>query len=184
MRQWSYIKIMKKYLDSEELNKIIKQLSVKILQNCGDNFCLLGVRKGGVKVVDALAKELQNKTDKLDVGYIDVSLYRDDIHKRLPDVPLEGTDINFSLENKTVILVDEVLFTGRTIRAAIDQVMALGRPRLIRLVTLVNRHGRELPIQADYVGLTIEESHTNKIEVIYNGGEDDGIYFTNNSQIS
>lgn len=175
---------MKKCFAKRDLKEFIAQLAADIAADCGDDFCLLGIRKGGVEIVDAMAAMLKKQKATIDVGYIDVSLYRDDIHRRLPTGPMEGTDISFSLENRTVVLVDEVLHTGRTIRAAIGQVMALGRPRFIKLAALVDRCGRELPIQADYSAVVFDEQSSGTIEVKCQGGSDDGIYFEKTAQTS
>jgi len=127
---------------------------------------LVGIRTGGVYLAERLhQKILQRRGIDLPTGIIDITLYRDD-WTRLSQTPeVKKTEIHFSIEDKHVLLVDDVLFTGRTIRAALDALLDLGRPRRVELVVLIDRGDRELPIEADYVGKVFEISRKDSINV-------------------
>ena len=127
---------------------------------------LVGIRTGGVFLAERLRQNiLQKKGIDLPTGTIDITLYRDD-WTRLSQAPeVKKAEIRFSIEDKRVVLVDDVLFTGRTIRAAIDALLDLGRPRRIELAVLIDRGHRELPIQADYVGKMLETSRQDSVDV-------------------
>ncbi len=117
----------------------------------------IGIRSGGVLVARNVVTILEERTGKqIPLGALDIGLYRDDLSKKRVYPEVRSTDIPFSLDDKTVILVDDVLYTGRSVRAAIDHMVDLGRPMRIYLMVLFDRGGREFPIQADFVGKTIE----------------------------
>src|SRR5512139_2648360 len=127
---------------------------------------LVGIRTGGVFLAERLRQKiLQKKGINLPTGIIDITLYRDD-WTRLSQTPeVKKTEIHFSIEDKNVLLVDDVLFTGRTIRAALDALLDMGRPRRIELAVLIDRGHRELPICADYVGKTLEVTQQDSVNV-------------------
>src|SRR4030065_980023 len=127
---------------------------------------LVGIRTGGVFLAERLRQKiLQKRGVDLPTGIIDITLYRDD-WTRLSQTPeVKKTEIHFSIQDKQVLLVDDVLFTGRTIRAAIDALLDLGRPRRVELAILIDRGHRELPIHADYVGKVLETSRQDSINV-------------------
>ena len=127
---------------------------------------LVGIRTGGVFLAERLRQKiLQKKGINLPTGIIDITLYRDD-WTRLSQTPeVKKTEIHFSIEDKNVLLVDDVLFTGRTIRAALDALLDLGRPRRVELAVLIDRGHRELPISADYIGKTLEISWQDSVNV-------------------
>ncbi len=127
---------------------------------------LVGIRTGGVYLADRLRKKILQKTGiDLPTGIIDITLYRDD-WTRLSQTPeVKKAEIHFSVEDKHVLIVDDVFFTGRTIRAAIDALLDLGRPRRVELAVLIDRGHRELPIHADYVGKTLETSKQDSVNV-------------------
>jgi pyrimidine operon attenuation protein/uracil phosphoribosyltransferase len=127
---------------------------------------LVGIRTGGVYLAERLRQKiLQRKGINLPTGIIDITLYRDD-WTRLSQTPeVKKTEIHFIIEDKHVLLVDDVLFTGRTIRAALDALLDLGRPRRVEVAVLIDRGGRELPIEADYVGKILEISQRDSINV-------------------
>jgi len=119
-----------------------------------DSLALLGIQLNGVPLARRLARRLRRDCDiEPPVGAIDINMYRDDIGRRREVGRVNPTEIGFDLEDRSIILVDDVLQTGRTIRAALDAITDYGRPRVIRLAVLVDRGGREFPIQADYVGM-------------------------------
>ena len=158
----------KTLLNAKELEENISRISDEIvLDNKGvNNLVVVGIKTRG----EYLGKRILKKVSKIlkkDIpfGTIDITLYRDDLRNNLALPELKETDIPFNVENTTIILVDDVLFTGRTIRAAIDAIMDFGRPSHIKLAVLVDRGLRELPIQADYKGLKIETLSTQKVKV-------------------
>ena len=154
-------------LDLEGINRAITRIAHEILEkNKGiDDLVLIGIRTGGAY----LAAQLQQKISQIEgqvvpLGTIDVTMYRDDIGSR-SDLSVGQTDIRFSLGDRRVVLVDDVLFTGRTIRAAMDALTDLGRPRNIQLAILVDRGHRELPIRPDYIGRNLPTARNEQIEV-------------------
>lgn len=131
-----------------------------------DEMVLVGIRTGGVFLAERIRqKVLQKRGIDLPTGIIDITLYRDD-WTRLSQTPeVKKTEIHFSIEDKNVLLVDDVLFTGRTIRAALDALLDLGRPRRVELAVLIDRGHRELPICANYIGRTLEISRQDSVNV-------------------
>lgn len=142
------------------IESLIGKLAQKILENHPilENVVLVGIRCGGVPVTNRLRDIFKKKKNiEIPVGYLDITLYRDD-WTRISQYPeVKKTEIPFSIEDKNVILVDDVIFTGRTIRAAMDAIMDLGRPKKIELAVLVDRGGRELPIEPTYLALKIKK---------------------------
>jgi pyrimidine operon attenuation protein/uracil phosphoribosyltransferase len=138
----------------------------------GAALALVGVRRGGIPLAARLHALLVDagRAGVL-VGTVDITLYRDDAATALPNPQIGRSEIPFEVEGRVVILVDDVLYTGRTTRAAIDAVMDYGRPRAIELAVLVDRGHRELPIQADYVGLRVETSRRERVEVRVDPGD-------------
>jgi len=154
-------------LGSQDIERVLKRISHEILErNKGcQNLVLVGIQKRGIPIAYRIAENVKNfEKTTIPVGKLDITFYRDDIGQTLkPDISI--TDIPFDLKDKDIILVDDVLFTGRTIRAAMDAIIDLGRPRTIQLVVLIDRGHRELPIRADYVGKNIPTSIHELIEV-------------------
>lgn len=129
-----------------------------------ENLVLIGITQGGKTLCKRLHDCIKNiEGVSLPTGIVDVTLYRDDIHSGNSHKFVRRTDIDFSVEGKNVILIDDVLFTGRTIRAAMDALMDFGRPKTIQLAVLIDRGHRELPIRADYVGRNIPTSRDEKV---------------------
>jgi pyrimidine operon attenuation protein/uracil phosphoribosyltransferase len=127
---------------------------------------LVGIRSRGVPLAERLARRVKESTGvSLPVGALDISLYRDDFTSIAPQPITKGTDIPFLIDGRAVVLVDDVLFTGRTIRAALDQLIDFGRPSRIELAVLVDRGHRELPIRADYVGKTVATKRAQIVNV-------------------
>ena len=155
-------------LDAERIERILTRIAHEILEkNKGaDDLVLIGIRRGGDLLAKRLARKINSIEDtEISVGFLDITLYRDDLSK-VSDVPLvRKTDIPFPMERKKVILVDDVLFTGRTIRAAMDALRDFGRPALIQLAVLVDRGHRELPIRADYVGRNLPTEQDELVDV-------------------
>ena len=158
----------KTLIDSKEISRKILRIVHEIIEkNSGvDDLAVIGIKSRG----EFIGKRIQDKLNKIEktkvpFGTLDITLYRDDLRNNLNIPKLKGTDINFDIDKLKVILVDDVLYTGRTIRAAIDSIMDLGRPANIQLAVLIDRGLRELPIQPDFVGIEIETSDNEKIEV-------------------
>ena len=162
-------------LDPPAIQRAVTRIAHEIVeQNNGtDNLVLIGLRSRGVDLARRIAKELLLIAGaETPVGALDVTLYRDDLDKVGPQPMVRTTEIPFSINEKRVVLVDDVLYTGRTIRAALDGLIDLGRPRLIQLAVLVDRGHRELPIRADYVGKNVPTSRQEQIQVLL--AEEDG----------
>ncbi|HHT62986.1 MAG: bifunctional pyr operon transcriptional regulator/uracil phosphoribosyltransferase PyrR [Bacillota bacterium] len=156
-------------MDQEGMRRALTRIAHEIVErNKGvDNLCFIGIRTRGVPLAERLASKVAEIEGKpVPCGKIDISLYRDDLSpaSRQASV-MSKTDISFSISGKTVILVDDVLFTGRSTRAALDAIFDLGRPANIRLAVLVDRGHRELPIRPDYIGKNVPTSRKEIISV-------------------
>lgn len=148
-------------MDADAIDRSLTRIAYEIIEkNKGvDDLVLVGIRTGGIFLAQRLQKKiLKIENVEIPMGVLDITLYRDDIQKSQKKPLLGKTDIPFSLDNKKVVLVDDVLFTGRTIRAAMDALIDFGRPKLIQLSVLVDRGHRELPIRADFVGKNLPSS--------------------------
>ena len=161
---------MKTILTEKELGLTIQRLSHQLLENhlSYDGLVVIGIQPRGIFFSDRIVQQINRQIapEKITYGKLDITFYRDDV--RLALHTLNQTDIPFSLENKTVILVDDVLYTGRTIRAAMDALLAFGRPAKVELCILIDRRfSRELPIQADYAGRSIDTIITQKVKVLW-----------------
>jgi pyrimidine operon attenuation protein/uracil phosphoribosyltransferase len=155
-------------MDAQEINRALTRVAHEIIEkNHGiANVALVGIRTGGVYLAKRLAKKLQEiEGTAVPVGELDITLYRDDLNARKEHPVLRKTDILFDITDLKVILVDDVLFTGRTIRAAMDGLIDLGRPGEIQLAVLVDRGHRELPIKATYVGKNLPTALEESVEV-------------------
>jgi pyrimidine operon attenuation protein / uracil phosphoribosyltransferase len=157
-------------LDEQAINRALTRIAHQIIEkNKGIEDCVLvGIRTRGIHIAKRLAVKIEKiEGTPIPVGELDITLYRDDLTKKTDNQePLvKGSDISFNISNKKVILVDDVLYTGRTVRAGLDALMDLGRPSAIQLAVLVDRGHRELPIRADYVGKNIPTSSSEKIVV-------------------
>lgn len=157
----------KEVVDAVTMKRALTRISYEIIErNKGiQDIVLVGIKTRGIYIAQRLVERLKQLEDiDVPVGELDITLYRDDV-KDMEEPELHSSDVPVSIEGKEVILVDDVLYTGRTIRAAMDAVMDLGRPRKISLAVLVDRGHRELPIRADYVGKNIPTSKTEEIIV-------------------
>lgn len=155
-------------MNEEAVYRALRRISHEIVERCGgvDNLVMVGIKSRGIPLAEKL-KQLIFAFESVDVplGQLDISLYRDDLTE-IADLPtVKKTDIGVDVKGKTVVLVDDVLFTGRTVRAAIDAVFDQGRPEAIQLAVLVDRGHRELPIRADYVGKNIPTARTEMVKV-------------------
>ena len=148
----------KKIMDSQSINRSIKRLAHEILErnNGAQELMLIGILTRGEPLAIRLQKLIKRITKiEIPIGFVDITFHRDDFRSRLVVPQVKGSNIQDSINDKVVVLVDDVLFTGRTIRAAMDELNAFGRPSNIQLAVLVDRGHRELPIRADFVGKNI-----------------------------
>jgi len=157
-----------KVLDKEAINRALMRIAHEILErNKGtDALCLVGIRNRGVyiaKRLSACIKQIENID--VAVGALDITLYRDDLTLVAAQPLVRKTEIDFDISDKNLVLVDDVLFTGRTIRAALDALIDFGRPKSIQLAVLIDRGHRELPIRADYAGKNIPTAQKETVEV-------------------
>lgn len=153
-------------LDQSAINRALTRIAHEIVERNkgGEDLVLVGIKTRGVPLTERLQQKIKQIEDfEVPFGEIDITLYRDDLQTDLKDAELIATNITTEIKNKTVILIDDVLYTGRTVRAAMDAVMDIARPAQIQLAVLIDRGHRELPVRADYVGKNIP---TSKEEVI------------------
>ncbi len=158
----------KNILDSSDINRAIRRMAHEIIEkNKGiSNLCLVGIQKGGVILAKKLATQIESiETGIIEVGTLDITFHRDDINTKDEQPVVMHTEIPCNIDDKTVVLVDDVLFTGRSIRAAMDALVDFGRPAYIQLAVLIDRGHRELPIRADYAGKNIPTSFNDLVEV-------------------
>jgi len=169
------MRIKTEIMDEKALDRALTRISHEIIErNKGvEGLVLLGIKTRGVSLAKRLCEKIRNiEGNVLPVGTLDITRHRDDI-KDMKDIPRENlTDISFDINGMKVVLVDDVLYTGRTVRAAMDAIVEIGRPLSIQLAVLVDRGHRELPIRADYVGKNVPTSRSEMI--IVNVGEVDG----------
>jgi pyrimidine operon attenuation protein/uracil phosphoribosyltransferase len=175
-----------KVLDADDIRRAINRLSHEIVEKNGGvkNVVLVGIRTRGEHLAHRIAKILAEiENTKVKVGILDITLYRDDLRGRLDQPELKSSEILFDIRGKVVVLVDDVLFTGRTIRSALNALMDLGRPALIQLLVLIDRGHRELPIKADFVGKNVPTSIEQEIKVaMKETDEEDAVYIMENDK--
>jgi pyrimidine operon attenuation protein/uracil phosphoribosyltransferase len=155
-------------MEKDDINRAINKLAAEIIDwNKGiNNLVIIGIRTRGVHVAERLSKVINKlENTSIEMGSLDITLYRDDIGLTDKMPVLKKTEIPFNIFNKTIVLVDDVLFTGRTVRAAMDAIIDFGRPKRIQLCVLVDRGNRELPIRADFVAKKISTAYEDKVIV-------------------
>jgi pyrimidine operon attenuation protein/uracil phosphoribosyltransferase len=166
-------------MDSGDIARALTRIAHEILErNKGvKDLALVGIRTGGVHLAHRLVKRIQSiEGVQVPIGELDITLYRDDLALRKDQPVLRRTTVPFDMTDKVVVLVDDVLFTGRTIRAAMDGLMDLGRPGEIQLAVLVDRGHRQLPIKANYIGKNLPTSREEKVQVLLEeSGEEDRV---------
>jgi pyrimidine operon attenuation protein/uracil phosphoribosyltransferase len=162
-------------LDEQALDRALTRIAHEIVEHAGgDDIALVGIKTRGVTLAQRIADKVATiQGAKPSVGALDITLYRDDLGLKAEQPVVRSTEIPFPVKSRIVVLVDDVLFTGRTIRAAMDALMDLGRPRIIRLAVLVDRGHRELPIRPDYVGKNLPTSRREAVAVMLR--EHDGV---------
>ena len=159
-----------KILDADRIRRMVDRMAHEIAERQKDlpGLALIGIRTRGVPLAVRLAARLTDLVKQtFPVGTLDITLYRDDLSTVAPQPLLKKTEIDFDLNGRTVLLCDDVLYTGRTIRAALDGVIDLGRPRAIRLAVLIDRGHREFPIEANYVGKSVPTANREVIQVMF-----------------
>lgn len=156
-------------MDEKAMARAITRVSHEIIEkNKGiDDVVLVGIKTRGVPIANRIAKKIETiEGELINTGQIDITLYRDDLKEVDVDPVINGSNIEFDINDKIVVLVDDVLYTGRTVRAALDAIMDVGRPKSIQLAVLVDRGHRELPVRADYVGKNVPTSKNEIISVM------------------
>lgn len=173
-------------LDTELLQITINRLVEELIENHADftDTVLIGLQPRGIFLANKIQKRLEERLGKkIHNGYLDTTFYRDDFRRRENPLQANATKIPFLIEDKKVILIDDVLFTGRTVRAALDAMIAFGRPRLVELLTFIDRkYTRDLPIQPDYVGKRVNTLKSQRVlvEWVDQGAESDKIWLVTN----
>jgi len=155
-------------LDESAVNRALTRIAHEILEkNKGtEELTLIGIKTRGIYLADRLQKKIQQiEGIEVPIGELDITLYRDDLSEKGEQPLVQGSKIDFPIERKKVVLVDDVLYTGRTVRAALDALIDIGRPEIIQLAVLIDRGHRELPIRPDYVGKNIPTSKQEMISV-------------------
>jgi len=159
---------LKQVFTKEEIERAITRISHEIIENNKGvkGLVIIGIRTRGYVLAERIAKVINNLYGaKLDVGALDITFYRDDLSAISEQPVIHNTEIDFDIESKNIILVDDVLYTGRTIRCGLDALIDFGRPKTIQLAVLIDRGHRELPIRADYVGKNIPTSQKELVQV-------------------
>lgn len=157
-------------MDADRMNRSLTRIAHEIVERnrAVEEVALVGIRERGVPLARRIARHLQDIAGRgIPTGALDITLYRDDLmrHPVGPQPLVRSTDIPFAIDDRVILLVDDVLFTGRTIRAALDALIDFGRPRAIQLAVLIDRGHRELPIKADYVGKNVPTSRRESVQV-------------------
>lgn len=155
-------------MSAVEIPRTLDRLAHEIVEKSGGakDLALIGVRRRGIPLAERLAKIIRaSSRAQVPVGTLDITLYRDDLSTVAPQPVVQASEIPFAIDGSDILLVDDVLYTGRTVRAAMNGLFDLGRPRRIRLCVLVDRGHRELPVEATFIGRTVETSDTEIIEV-------------------
>jgi len=158
----------RKILSKEEMNRALARLAREILERRGDctSLALIGVQRRGVDLAARIKGLLEARLGRsLPLGKLDINLYRDDWTRLDVQPQINKTEIPFDIDGMEIVLVDDVLFTGRTVRAALEAILDFGRPERVELLVLVDRGHRELPVHADYVGQEVETSRTERVDV-------------------
>jgi pyrimidine operon attenuation protein/uracil phosphoribosyltransferase len=154
-------------LDAVGMGRVLRRIAFEIVERNGPDLYVVGIRTGGALLADRIVKMLAEGGERRPtLGAIDITLYRDDVFLGLPKPEIGPTELPETIEGRTVVLVDDVLYTGRTVRAAMDVLADYGRPRAVQLAVLVDRGRRELPIQPDFVGLKTQTAANQSVRVM------------------
>ncbi|BDG06471.1 bifunctional pyr operon transcriptional regulator/uracil phosphoribosyltransferase PyrR [Anaeromyxobacter oryzae] len=170
-------------MNAAEIERLVRRMGKEIADRArgagaAKDLAIVGIRRGGVFLAQRLRRELaQALGGEAPLGTLDIALYRDDLAQKGAAPVIGPTDIRFPIQGKTIVLVDDVLYTGRTVRAALDELVDFGRPRRVWLAVLVDRGGRELPIAADFVGARVEcgEGDDVQVRLVEGGAPEDAV---------
>jgi len=168
-------KVKAKIMDAKKMKRTFSRMAMEILEENrdADNLVLIGIQKKGVVVAKRIKQIIKEIEDiELPFGSLDITLFRDDLHKREEHTVKRKTEIDFSVEDKDIVLIDDVIFTGRTIRAAMDSIFEFGRPASIQLAVFIDRGHRELPINPDFKGKNLYTSRRERVNVMLTELED------------
>ena len=177
----------KKILGANEISTILNRLSFQLIEDHSSfkNTVLVGIQPRGSLLAKRIATLINNynKSNNLKIGYLDITFFRDDFRRSEKVLKANSTKLDFSIENKTVVLVDDVLFTGRSIRAALSAIQSFGRPLAVKLLTLIDRRfSMELPIQPDYCGTQVDSRLNEKVIVNWKeNNNEDSVYLIKNN---
>ena len=170
----------KKILNAKHISTIISRLSFQLIEDHNDfnQTALIAIQPRGVLFAKRILKMLNKKSIDVDLGILDITFFRDDFRRNQRSLKASRTDLNFSIENKTIVLIDDVLYTGRSIRAALDAIQSYGRPSSVQLLNLIDRRfSRELPIQPDYCGIQVDSRMNQKVIVKwFENDNEDSVY--------
>jgi pyrimidine operon attenuation protein / uracil phosphoribosyltransferase len=170
--------VKKRLLDGARMNRAIRRMAIEVVEkNRGvDDLMIVGIRSRGVPIAERMTREIeQMEGQPVPFGILDITLYRDDLTTIAPQPVVKPSNLPDSIDDKNVVLVDDVLFTGRTIRAALDALIDFGRPKRVTLAVLIDRGHRELPIHADVIGKTVptDADEVIKVKLTETDGEDE-----------
>ncbi len=155
-------------MDADDVRRAITRIAHEILERNGgiDSLALIGIQTRGSDLAKRVADAIESiESERVPVGVLDITLYRDDLQTIAEQPVVNESDIPFDVQGKTIVLIDDVLYTGRTVRAALDEIIDFGRPKSVQLAVIVDRGHRELPIRADYVGKNVPTSETESVAV-------------------
>ena len=156
-------------ISKDKFSIIVERLSHQLIENHGDfeDTVLIGIQPRGVRLCDRILKKLSiNRFKRIKIGSLDITFYRDDFRRRKEPIEAQIIDIDFSIEGKNIVLIDDVLYTGRSVRAAMDALLAFGRPKSVELMVFVDRRlSRHLPIQPNYIGKKVDTISSEKVVV-------------------
>ena len=174
----------KKILNANEISTILHRLSFQLIEDHHDSAdtVIIAIQPRGVLLAERIVNFLTKESFKIQLGLLDITFYRDDFRRNEKVLKANKTILDFSIENKTVVLIDDVLYTGRSIRAALDALQSYGRPKAVQLLNLIDRRfSRELPIQPDYCGIQVDSRLNQKVKVNWkeHDGEDSVYLFKN-----
>ena len=176
----------KKILNAKEISTILNRLSFQLIEEHHDfsNTVLIAIQPRGVLLANRLVEMLIKESDNIKLGLLDITFYRDDFRRSEKVLKANETKLDFSIENKIVVLIDDVLFTGRSIRAALDSLQSYGRPKAVQLLNLIDRRfSRELPIQPDYCGIHVDSRLNQKVKVCWKESDgEDSVYLFKNKE--
>ncbi len=176
----------KKILNAKQISTIISRLSFQLIEDHDDfnQTVLIAIQPRGVLFAKRILKILNQKFIDVDLGILDITFFRDDFRRNQKSLKASRTVLNFSIENKTIVLIDDVLYTGRSIRAALDAIQSYGRPSSVQLLNLIDRRfSRELPIQPDYCGIQVDSRMNQKVIVKwFENDNEDSVYLIRHNE--